>query len=409
MLARLNTYALWGLLLLPLTISPILGLLTPYVALVIVLPVFVWTLVTRRVGDAYKPYAARAFLVVFLVFLVLFALTADSVSDWLRAFNFTMLLTFGAVAAFLRQNGDRNPAERVALLASLGVLCGFVAVLISAGLGHATRPTSINIGPIVLSNGLLALGFVGLGGAIVRRDAAGWAFLIAPLLAIAATVLTGSRGPLISIPFALVVAAVFFWRLRFNTSRRAGLIGLAVLIVLAAATAFALQGRAASLVDIGHALIDGGAVLDESTKQRFVLYVSGLQSFLQSPWIGHGWGNIMTSIAPFLPAGQTGLGKLPQLHNDVLNFAVAGGVIGIACYFAVLAAPLIGAIRSGHDALRPFRIYATTLIMIVYAGGGLTDLMFGFEFHTFLFALLNAIVLGYCREPSDILSGPVQT
>ena len=39
------------------------------------------------------------------------------------------------------------------------------------------------------------------------------------------------------------------------------------------------------------------------------------------------------------------------------------------------------------------------MLTIVYVGGGLTDLMFGFEYHTYLFAMLTAILIGLCREP----------
>ncbi|MEO8758490.1 MAG: hypothetical protein ABI398_12170 [Devosia sp.] len=98
---RLAAFTLWALLLLPLTLS--LGLLTPYVALLVIIPLFLVTLFRRQFAFAFAPYEARVFLVVFVVFAILFVLTADSVSDVLRAFNFTMLLAFGAIALFLRQ------------------------------------------------------------------------------------------------------------------------------------------------------------------------------------------------------------------------------------------------------------------------------------------------------------------
>ncbi len=92
---RLESIALWALLALPLSISPLLGLLTPYVTLVLVIPVFFVTIYQRRFAAAYSSYTARAFLAVFLLFALLFTLTADSVSDALRAFNFTMVLAYG--------------------------------------------------------------------------------------------------------------------------------------------------------------------------------------------------------------------------------------------------------------------------------------------------------------------------
>jgi O-antigen ligase len=107
----------------------------------------------------------------------------------------------------------------------------------------------------------------------------------------------------------------------------------------------------------------------------------------------------MPSIQPFLSASDAGLAEAyKQLHNDVLNFAVGAGIVGVFCYLAIISAPLIGAWLSPRDSLRTFRLYGATVLTIVYIGGGLTDLMFGFEFHTFLFVMLTAILLGYSRD-----------
>lgn len=397
--ARLGLTALYSLLLLPLAISPLLGLLTPYVALLIIIPLFVMTLVRKRALAAYASYDARAFLLVFVVLGIVFAVTADSVSDVLRAFNFTMLLAFGAIADFLGQRAGNPPAERVTQFATVGVVLGFVEIAASAVLGAAGRPTAINIGPIVLSNALLALGFIALGGVLLRRDRLGWLYVLAPVLAIAATLLTGSRGPLLAVPFAILVAAIVIWRTRFGGEVRAGLLGAAGLVVVGLAGIFAvLHGRAASLPTIFETIVGGGAVTDESTRQRLALYRAGWQSFLDSPWIGHGWANIMGSVKPLLAASDADLATLPQLHNDVLNFAVGAGIIGVLAYLVIIATPLISALRSPRDGLRTFRLYAATVLTIIYIGGGLTDLMFGFEFHTFLFIMLAAIVLHFCRD-----------
>ena len=400
MSAKLAVAVLWALLVLPLALSPLIGLFTPYLALLVIIPLFAATLVRSDRLSAWSSYDARALLVVFAGLAVLFAITADSVSDDLRAFNFTMLLAYGPIALFLERRPTREPVTLTAVLASIGVIIGLVEVLIGLLTNQQPRPAGPNIGPIVLSNALLALGFVALGGALVRRDRMGLLFLLAPVLSILATILTGSRGPLLSVPFAIVTAAVFFWRERFGRSIRAAVAGAAVLIVVLAGGAIAaLQGRAGSLLAIIGAASDGGAIVDESTRQRLVLYRAGWQSFLQSPWVGHGWGNLMQSIQPFLPPADAGLTTwLPQLHNDVLNFAVGAGVIGVALYVVIISTPIIAAALGPRDSLRPFRLYAATVLTIVYVGGGLTDLMFGFEFHTYLFAMLVAIVLHFCRD-----------
>lgn len=399
---RLATITLWALLLLPLVASPMLGLLTPYVSLVFVIPLFFVTLFRGQFVAAYRDYTAAALLAAFVVIAIICSVTAHSFGDALHAFNFTMILAYGVAAYFLARHASPRSVPITAGLAASGVVIalGYVLILMLLRHGHGHRPSGPNLGPIVLSNALLALGFMASGAGLVLPGRRAWLAVIPPLAAIAATLVTGSRGPLLALPVVLLVAAIFYWRLRFAGSLRAGLIGLGVLGVVCGAGLLAvLSGkRTASLLNILQTVLQSGTTTDGNTSERLQLYQAGWQAFLHSPWIGYGWANVAAAAHPYLSAPTGALLRLPQLHNDVLNFAVAGGIVGVACYFAILTGPLVGAIRSARDSLRPFRLYATTLIMIVYAGGGLTDLMFGFEFHTFLFVLLNAIVLGYCRE-----------
>ena len=77
MAAPLSLFAVWALLLLPLVISPILGLLTPYATLLVITPLFVVALVRRQFATAYSDHAARAFLAVFVVLALVFVVTAD--------------------------------------------------------------------------------------------------------------------------------------------------------------------------------------------------------------------------------------------------------------------------------------------------------------------------------------------
>jgi hypothetical protein len=96
MLLRLDRITLPGLLLLALTLSPIIGLLTPYLNLLFVIPLFFIVLLTGRFQEAYRSFTTFALLAVFVVLAIVFAVTADSPGDALKALNFTELLTFGA-------------------------------------------------------------------------------------------------------------------------------------------------------------------------------------------------------------------------------------------------------------------------------------------------------------------------
>jgi O-antigen ligase len=386
------------LLVLVLAASPLLGLITPYLVALICIGVWLATLLQGRLAAAYADLPSRLLLGVFVVLGVLFAVTADAPSDALRVFNFIMLLLFGPVALLLAQRAGPDSAQRVAALAAIGVALGLLSILWDLLVNGESRPRGFNIGPIVLSNALLAIAFLALGAALVYRGRRSWLYAAVPLAAILATLLTGSRGPLLAVPPLLLLSLVWFWRARFRGSPRIALWALGALAVAAVLGFLLVQGRAATMLTILQQLAAGTAVVDETTRIRFALYEAGWQAFLQSPWIGHGWANLMEAATVHLRPEDVVFARYPQLHNDFLNFAVAGGVVGVVCYLLILATPLVGALVSPRDSLRTFRLYGASVLVVTYFFAGLTDLMFGFEFHTMLFVMLTAILLGYCRE-----------
>jgi O-antigen ligase len=197
----------------------------------------------------------------------------------------------------------------------------------------------------------------------------------------------------------LILTAQFLWRtrLRGNGWFVAGTL-LGVILLGIGALQFA-GGRITHLPRLVASFFGGESMGDATTDIRLALYRAGWRAFLDAPWLGHGWARLMSAPLPYLdPSFLDDIKTLHQLHNDVLNFAVTGGVAGVAILVVIILTPLVAALRSPPDALRPARIYGTAGLIIVYAGGGLTDLMFGQEYHTMLFVMLNAIVLGCFRE-----------
>ena len=179
-----------ALLVLVLSASPLLGLITPYLVALIGIAVWLATLLQGRVLAAYAELPARLLLAVFVVLGVLFAVTADAPSDALRVFNFIMLLLFGPIALLLSRQAGPASAERIAALAAAGVALGLLAILWDLLVNGANRPRGFNIGPIVLSNALLAFGFLTLGAALVAGNGRRWLYAATPAAAILATVLT---------------------------------------------------------------------------------------------------------------------------------------------------------------------------------------------------------------------------
>ncbi len=394
----------WLIAALSLATVTVFGLVSPYVILVIALLYWFALLFSGRLPETYSALAGKLMLVAFAVLAVVFTITMKGWRDPLFAFNFTALLLFGPLLALFARTTSERLRAGVVLMATIGVAATLGMVIYTAA-ASSGRPTGINIGPIVLSNAALALAVVATTGALAYRNALSLALPLTLAAAIAVVFLTLSRGPLIAIVPLLLFTAVMLWRvrLRIHWGLAAGI--AAILITVIALAVANSPARISSLPVRLWSMVTGGGLADHTGDIRLGLYRAGWQAFLEAPWFGHGWARLMKAVIPYVePQFLEDAQRLPQLHNDVVNFAVAGGVVGVATYVLIVLAPLIAAVRSPPDGYRAARIYGTGGLLIVYASAGLTDLMFGHEFHTALFVLLNAIVLGAFRETPKALS-----
>jgi O-antigen ligase len=390
----IDSLSTWAILVLTLSLSVVLGLVTPYVLVACGLLLLVMRAMDGTLRNAIAP-APMALLGIVLVLLACFAITARQPGDVLFIFNFVMLMLFAPIYLTLSDKRPANGAVIVARLALLGALLSVVVMLVRIGYMGGRRSDAGLIGVIVLANTAMILGFLSLIGAAADHGLRRAIYLLGPVAGVATLIMTQSRGPLLAVVPLGIAAAIFLARsLRINWWLVTA--GLAAGVAATAAWVMSLGGRMAKLPGIFYSLLSGDFVRDRTTESRLDLYQAGWNAFNESPIIGHGWARIMDAAAPHLKNER--LAALPQLHNDFLDFAVAAGIVGIACYVALLAAPIVLGLLSSRDSQRRLRLYGCAVITISYFFDGLTDLMFGFEFHTALYAALLAILLAYCRD-----------
>ena len=391
---RIDSVAVWAILVLTLSLSVVLGLVTPYLLIALGVILLLARISDGTLRQALAP-APPLLLGIVLVLFACFAITAKQPGDVMFIFNFAALVLFAPIYLTLIDRRPANGAVIVARLALLGALLSVVVMLVRIGYMGGRRSDAGRIGVIVLANTAIILGFLSLIGAAADRGLWRLIYLLGPIAGVSAEILTKSRGPLMAIAPLAIAAAIFLARsLRINwwwvtAGLIAGLAGTAMWVM-------SLGGRMAKLPGIFYSMLSGDFVQDRTAEFRLDLYQAGWKAFNESPLIGHGWARIMDASIPHLKNDR--LASLPQLHNDFLDFAVAAGVVGIACYVALLAAPIVLGLLSPRDSQRRLRLYGCTVISIAYFFDGLTDLMFGFEFHTALYAMLLAILLGYCRD-----------
>jgi O-antigen ligase len=398
-LARLDGWARIVILALTLVLCCAFGLLTPYLLAVVGIVLFFKGALAQQLPAAYGEPTSLLFVAGVGVLLACYAVTMREATDALLAFNFIMLILYGPIRLEFSKAAAPGNARRVANLASLGVLVALAVTLFQLYVIGAPRADNILFGAILLANTAIVLGFIALIGTMTDGPYR-WGYLLMPVIGLVVAGLTGSRGPLLAVVPLMVIAAIFMAR-HFRISAWIAGLSAAGLVAAGGGIIWAMQSRALTIFSaIGEVLAgrDVSSLVDETTRYRFDLYVAGYHAFLQSPIVGHGWARLMSAAWPFLPADKAPYVSLPQLHNDVVNFAVAAGVIGVGVYLLFLAAPLAGILRSPRDSQFNVRLYGGLVLVTAYIFDGLTDLMLGFEFHTAIYACLAAILIGYCRD-----------
>jgi O-antigen ligase len=374
------------------------GFLTTYLLLVLLLIAVAWLLL--RPGSLRIDLAGWLFLTGFLLFgagIIIDAALAGQPHDMLSAFDFGMLLLYAPLASLYdRSAGPRNAAI-VADLSLCGVAVAFVLGLFEDLAYHPERVGYLRSDPIRYADTSVILGFLALVGVVAQPGRRRWLYLLGPLLGLAATLMSGSRSALLAFPLMLIVATVLLVERR----RLAVAIGAAAIVLLGAGLGLANWlnfSRSLTLFGIAKNMLVGSAVSDEAARQRLAVYHAGLDAYWRSPLLGWGWRRKMEVIAQYLGPNDKRLALLPHLHDELLNFGVGMGVLGVAGYLLLIALPLIACLRSPRDSQYRVRLYGSGLLIASYITLGIADVMIGFELHTALYVALSALLLGYCRD-----------
>jgi len=376
------------------------GLITPYLLAVVGIILFVKQLLQRELLDAYREPTALIFLGAWGLLLVCYAISAKRPADVVLAFNVVMLLLYAPMRQELTRWARPTNARLVANLASAGVVVALGVALFQIVVLGQPRADNILFGAILLANTAILLGFLALIG-VMTEGRNRWAYLAMPLVATMIASMTGSRGPLVAVLPLIGIATVAIAR-KHRLGPVQAAVGGVLYAALCAGIVFLAPTRSGSILSAIGDVAAAAGVRDFTTQIRLDLYWAGYQAFLERPIFGHGWARLMSAAWPYLPADKAPYLGLPQLHNDVINFAVAAGVVGVGIYFTILAAPIIGVLRrSPRDGQFDVRLYGVLVLVVGYVFDGLTDLMLGFEFHTAFYATLVAILLGYCRDQAS--------
>ena len=278
----------------------------------------------------------------------------------------------------------------IAILALAGVAGAAVVAVMEVVATGTVRAGGGVANPIHFADVAMLAGFLACAGLVGKVTPWRFLFLLGPVFATIAVVLSGTRGAVVAIAAMLVVAAIGLVVLRVVSVKRA-LIALAVLVVGGAVAlllgASQFSGIQRVLIDIGEVL-QHGVPTDESTAIRLQMISGGIQAFQQAPIFGHGplaFVNLANELAgvPF--------GSWPHLHNDLADFAASAGVVGLIAYALFLLAPIVEALQVKSSATKPRILILATTLVAGYFIMGLTNAMFGILTVTVSYAVICVV------------------
>lgn len=354
-----------------------------------------WTDLRRPAS--LMPLAAAALL------LFAFSITATSALHLVSILVFAPLFLVGPLVTAFGRASFRIGPGLIGALAAIGAGLALLVSIYDVFFLRLDRAGASIANPIHFADVVLVLGFLSLL-ALFGQPRLRWLALLGAGFALAAIVLSGSRGAMVTIiPVALV--ALFLAALWGGIPRK-GWIAVGVVAVLAlAGIGVAIQtgwGPAVRIVQTATAIVDKSEVTDASDNQRMLMYRGAYNAFLQSPFYGHGMIGFAKIAADTLPP-ELNAPVYDHLHNDIADFAVTGGLLGIIAYFCILLAPLVEALRSNGPGRRPAILAASSLSLSFFLMG-LTNATFGILMLTVTFAVATAAIAHLSRLPARDLS-----
>jgi O-antigen ligase len=352
-------------------------------------------------------WGVRGFILAFFVIWASFLPSAKTSDDVMAFVDFLALPVVLPAVALLSRHGAGRGITYVAILATAGALAALAIGLYEVRILGQYRAQGNGESSSIFFSGMAALlAFFTLFGLHSSTSRWRWLFLLGHAAGVGAVILGGTRGAMLAYGVLFAVFAVYTL-----TAKTIAVRTRLITVLLVLGTTMAFVGTLFDLTRLETIFVTAseaatqGAVTDQATNERLIIYNAAIQSFLQSPLYGHGWWNRFAAAVPYM--GQLGVevharDNHAHLHNDILNFGSAGGIIAIFGYLVLMASPIVGAFRSPRTQNWGLRVTAAIGLVGAYLVMGAVDTMFVFEIPKSMFVLCSAVILGFFLDAPPI-------
>jgi O-antigen ligase len=222
-----------------------------------------------------------------------------------------------------------------------------------------------------------------------------WPQLLLVLLAMTCLLLSASRGGLLALVAATLLAlALLIWIKSSRQSLTGGVMAVICLALFAGVALFAFGGQHTA------ARLAQGNPLDDDRLQMFAAYWKTIKA---SPWLGYGLGAFSSANAISMTSqNAVAMSILGSAHNVYLQWLLQMGWTGAACMFAavglVVAATVRGVVRRASQQTVGLACIA---IVVVFAVHGLVDFALEVPSMAALFSVVLGLGYGIAERPSS--------
>ncbi len=399
---RYVRWALWLVLVLLFALPLVIGRNVTFIVLLGGLAVILTPSVLRARRLAGSNPVDATFVAVFLAMAVAFVITAEDASDLAYILNFSPLLLAIPFRWQLQRIARMDAAVMIGWLSLAGTIGAAGLAIVQIGIFHQARVGQPHMNTFHYANTTMLLGFTTLAGWFAPGTHRRWPFLLGPVIGIAAVLASGTRGAILAAPALVLIAFVF--ALVTAKNRRpivyAGIGGVVALGLLGVLALYLGFGRTLEAFTASGNVVSGGEV-DSNISERLQMWLGGWRAFLASPLFGYGWVDMVPATYPHVEPGfEKTIRMFRHLHNGLISFAVAGGLVGVVSFIALSVAPILAVLATPRDSQFVSRLYLAVTLCAGYAVFQLTFLLIGFDFHTVQYAYMTMVIVAFVRDPA---------
>lgn len=331
--------------------------------------------------ETYVMVAFTAFFVVYLLSLAINGFLGHVPDPHLKYVDHEIRFIFIIPTFFLLRYYKIPQSVLWGSIIAGAVLSGGYAICSALWLAPGAR-VSGSYHPIAFGDISMALAFmslVSIGWFTCKRKAYIWIPLIALLLGVVASILSGTRGAWIATP-ALVCVLFFYASKYIKLGPRLLMVGLCCFIAVGAykTPATKIVNRVDLIITEIRDYLEGNRAYT-AINTRIEGWRGALDIYRQHPILGGGPESFTPLLRELVNNGKPYDNALPhpQPHNAYLSAMVECGTLGLIALLAIFGLPLWSAatyIRSGRKS-RDLG-YALVMLVIAFTHFGLTESIF---------------------------------